>query len=64
MYHFIIYACLSAPGLSPEPQCTAVRSLPLYETRQECVEAAGFYTAHSLTDHWVGLVECWIERNV
>lgn len=51
MWLFIILACLGS-------ECTDIRSLAIYETRAECVEAAGHYIAHSLQDYRVAMVEC------
>lgn len=52
MWAFVILACLGS-------DCTDVRSLAIYETRAECVEAAGHYIAHTLQDYRVSMVECF-----
>lgn len=50
-WFFIVWACMA-------DHCIAPRSLPIYETRQECVEAAAHFVAHELPQYEVRMTEC------
>lgn len=51
MWFFVIWACTAEA-------CIAPRSLPIYETRRECVEAAGLFIAEHLPNYTVRMTEC------
>lgn len=54
-WYFLIFACL---GVASTETCTAPKSEPVWESREECAKAARVFVALHLPTHRIGMNEC------